>query len=93
LWERLGFGEAGARPLSAEPWPVHEKRFLIEDEIEIVLQVNGKMRDKIVVPKDAPKDAIEAAARNSAKIAEWTAGKEIRKVVVVPGRLVNLVVG
>jgi len=93
LWERLGFDEAGACPLAAEAWPVHEERFLIEDEIEIVLQVNGKMRDKIVVPKDAPKEAIEAAARNSAKIAEWTAGKEIRKVVVVPGRLVNLVVG
>ena len=55
--------------------------------------MNGKLRDKIVVPKDASKEAIEAAARNSAKIAEWTAGKEIRKVVVVPGRLVNLVVG
>jgi leucyl-tRNA synthetase len=93
LWERLGFGEAGARPLAVEPWPIHEERFLIEDEVEIVLQVNGKLRDKIVVPKDASKEAIEAAARNSAKIAEWTAGKEIRKVVVVPGRLVNLVVG
>ena len=100
LWERLGFdqaqpgsAEAGARPLAAEPWPPYEERFLIEDEIEIVLQVNGKLRDKIIVPKDAPKEVIEAAARNSAKIAEWTAGKEIRKVVVVPGRLVNLVVG
>jgi leucyl-tRNA synthetase len=93
LWERQGFDEAGARPLAAEPWPVYEERFLIEDEIEIVLQVNGKMRDKIIVPKDASKEAVEAAARNSAKIAEWTAGKEIRKVVVVPGRLVNLVVG
>jgi leucyl-tRNA synthetase len=93
LWERLGFDEAGGRPLAAEPWPVFDERYLIEDEIEIVLQVNGKLRDKIVVPKDASKEEIEAAARNSAKIAEWTAGKEIRKVVVVPGRLVNLVVG
>jgi leucyl-tRNA synthetase len=93
LWERLGFDEGGARPLAAEPWPVYDERYLIEDEIEIVLQVNGKMRDKIVVPKDASKEEIEAAARSSAKIAEWTAGKEIRKVVVVPGRLVNLVVG
>jgi leucyl-tRNA synthetase len=100
LWERLGFDQAGVgfdqpggRPLAAEPWPLYDERHLIEDEIEIVLQVNGKLRDKIVVPKDASKEAIEAAARSSAKIAEWTAGKEIRKVVVVPGRLVNLVVG
>jgi len=93
LWERLGFDEAGARPLSAEPWPAYDERFLVEDEIEIVLQVNGKLRDKIVVPKDATKEAIEAAARSSAKIAEWTAGKDIKKVVVVPGKLVNLVVG
>jgi leucyl-tRNA synthetase len=57
-----------------------------------VLQVNGKLRDKIVVKKEATKEEIEAAARASAKIAEWTAGKEIRKVVVVPGKLVNLVV-
>ena len=54
--------------------------------------MNGKVRDKIIVPKDATREAVEALARGSAKIAEWTAGKEIKKVVVVPGRLVNLVV-
>ena len=93
LWERLGFDESGVRPLSSEPWPAYDERRLIEDEVEIVLQVNGKMRDKIVVLKEATKEEIEAAARSSAKIAEWTAGKEIKKVVVVPGRLVNLVIG
>ena len=75
------------------PWPAYEPALLIEDEVEIVLQVNGKVRDKIVVKKDATKEEIEAGARASAKIAEWTAGKEIRKVVVVPGKLVNIVVG
>jgi leucyl-tRNA synthetase len=92
LWERLGFDEAGARPLATEPWPDYDAALLIEDEIEVVLQVNGKVRDKIVVKKDATKDEVEAAARGSAKIAEWTAGKEIKKVVVVPGKLVNIVV-
>jgi leucyl-tRNA synthetase len=93
LWERLGFDEAGARPLATEPWPAYDAALLIEDEIEMPVQVNGKVRDKIVVKKDATKEEIEATARGSAKIAEWTAGKEIRKVVVVPGKLVNIVVG
>jgi leucyl-tRNA synthetase len=92
LWERLGFAENGARPLASEPWPAYDEAFLIEDEIEIVIQVNGKVRDKIVVKKEATKEEIEAAARASAKIAEWTSGKEIKKVVVVPGKLVNIVV-
>ncbi|MEA3208959.1 MAG: leucyl-tRNA synthetase [Chthoniobacter sp.] len=91
LWERLAFDETA--PLASEPWPTYDPVFLIEDEIEIVVQVNGKVRDKIIVKKEATKDEVEAAARNSAKIAEWTAGKEIKKVVVVPGKLVNLVVG
>ena len=92
LWERLGFGENGSRPLSIEPWPAYDEALLIEDEIEIVLQVNGKVRDKIIVKKEATKEEVEAAARASSKIAEWTAGKEITKVVVVPGKLVNIVV-
>ncbi len=93
LWQRLGFDEAGARPLAIEPWPAYDPALLVEDEIEIVLQVNGKVRDKIVVKKEATKEEIEAGARSSAKIVEWTAGKEIKKVVVVPGKLVNIVVG
>jgi leucyl-tRNA synthetase len=73
-------------------WPQYDPALLIEDEIEMPVQVNGKVRDKIVVKKDATREEIEAAARGSAKIAEWTAGKEVRKVVVVPGKLVNIVV-
>jgi len=92
LWERLGFGEAGARPLATEPWPAYDPALLVEDEIEMPIQVNGKVRDKIIVKKEATKEEVEAAARSSAKVAEWTAGKEIRKVVVVPGKLVNIVV-
>jgi leucyl-tRNA synthetase len=93
LWENLAqrFGDAPGQ-LADVPWPVWDEALLIDDEIEIVIQVNGKVRDKLVVPKDAGKDQVEAAARASAKIAEWTAGKEIKKVVVVPGKLVNIVV-
>ena len=93
LWQRLGFDEHGARPLAKEPWPEFDAQHLIEDEIEIPVQVNGKLRDKIVVPKDALPAAIEAAALASAKVHEHTAGKTIKTVVVVPGRLVNIVVG
>jgi leucyl-tRNA synthetase len=92
LWERLGFGENGSRPLAGEPWPAYDETHLVESEIEIPIQVNGKVRDKIVVPKGATPEEVEAAARASTKIAEWTAGKEIKKVVVVPGKLVNIVV-
>jgi leucyl-tRNA synthetase len=92
LWERLGLGGTGAHPLAHEPWPSYDPALLIEDEIEMPIQVNGKVRDKIIVQKAATKEEIEAAARGSAKIAEWTAGKEIRKVVVVPGKLVNIVI-
>jgi leucyl-tRNA synthetase len=93
LWENLAqhFGDTPGQ-LADVPWPAWDERLLIDDEIEIVIQVNGKVRDKLVVPKDAGKDQVEAAARASAKIAEWTAGKEIKKVVVVPGKLVNIVV-
>jgi leucyl-tRNA synthetase len=92
LWQRLGFDEGGSRVLAFEPWPAYDPAILVEDEIEMPIQVNGKVRDKIVVKKAATKEEVEAAARGSAKIAEWTAGKEIKKVVVVPGKLVNIVV-
>ncbi len=88
LWARIG----GDVFLADRSWPAYDPALLIEDEIEIPIQVNGKVRDKIVVKKDATKDEIESAARASAKIAEWTAGKEIKKIVVVPGKLVNIVV-
>ena len=92
LWESLAQRFGGTGEMAAAAWPQWDESFLIEDEMEIVLQVNGKVRDKIVVPKDATREAVEALARSSAKIVEWTAGKEIKKVVVVPGKLVNLVV-
>ena len=76
-----------------QTWPVYQEAFLVEDEVEIPIQINGKIREKIVIQKDATKEQVEAAALASPKIAEAIAGKEIKKLVIVPGRLVNIVVG
>ena len=72
-------------------WPQWDEACLVEDEIEMVIQVNGKKRDVITVAKDASKDDIEAIARDNEKVTEHTDGLTIRKVIVVPGRLVNIV--
>ncbi|MEM0915085.1 MAG: leucine--tRNA ligase, partial [Planctomycetota bacterium] len=93
LWDRLGFEQS----VTVASWPGYEEKFLVEDTVELPVQVNGKLRGRIVVPADADKDAIEAAARAAAESDEAVSaamtGKAIRKVIVVPGRLVNLVVG
>jgi leucyl-tRNA synthetase len=77
--------------LATQPWPEWDEEALIESEIEMVVQVNGKLRDKITVAKDAPREEIEAAAQASTKVQEFTKDKTIRKIIVVPGRLVNIV--
>ena len=94
LWERLHdrFDDRPRGPLADLPWPEFDPALLIEDEVEMPVQVNGKVRDKIVVKKDASVAEIEAIARAAPKVVEHTSGKTIRKVVVVPGRLVNIVV-
>jgi leucyl-tRNA synthetase len=79
--------------LADAAWPAYDPALLIEDEIELPVQVNGKLRDKIVVKKDATQADIEAIAKSAPKIAEAIAGKTIKKLIVVPGRLVNIVVG
>jgi len=87
LWALLGFeGRA-----SAQPWPTHDESLLVENEIELAVQVNGKVRDRIRVPADASAQEVESAARASEKILEATAGQTILKVVVVPRKLVNIV--
>lgn len=87
LWERLGFGGI----VADQPWPAWDEKHLIEDEVELAVQINGKVRDKLVVAKDATREAVEAAALSSPKIQDWTAGKTVKKVVVVPGKIVNIV--
>ena len=87
LWQRLSFpGQA-----STHPWPVHDEACLVENEIELVVQVNGKVRERLTVSKQATTEEIEQSARTSAKVLEATAGLSIVKVIVVPGKLVNIV--
>jgi len=88
LWVELGH-DVGVMNAA---WPVVNEEALKRDEIEMVVQVNGKVRDKIKVPSAASKGDIEAAAMAAEKIQHWLEGKTIRKVIVVPGRLVNIAV-
>jgi leucyl-tRNA synthetase len=91
LWRDLGYAAIHDDLLDA-PWPEVDAHALAREEVELVLQVNGKLRGKLVVPANADKDAIEAAAKASPEVGRHAAGATVKKVVVVPGRLVNVVV-
>ena len=92
LWFRLAAAFPGAQGLAADqPWPEYDPALLIDDEVQIVVQVNGRVRDHLVMPRDATSQQIETAALVLPKIQEFIAGKEVKKVVVVPGKLVNIV--
>lgn len=91
LWSELGYaGKLG--DLLDAPWPKVDASALVQDEIELMLQVNGKLRGSIKVSAQADKAAIEAAALASEDFAKFSEGKAPKKVIIVPGRLVNLVV-
>jgi leucyl-tRNA synthetase len=89
LWERLGMTE----DLTYAAWPTFDESKLVSDTIEVVIQVNGKLRAKMHVARDASKEALEADALANERVQEFTEGKTVRKVIVVPGKLVNIVVG
>ncbi|WP_018970100.1 leucine--tRNA ligase [Rubritalea marina] len=80
-----------ANLLSEQTWPTFNEEFLVESEIQLVVQVNGKVRAKLMVSKDASKEDVEAIALDDEKVKSFTDGNTIRKVIVVPGRLVNIV--
>jgi leucyl-tRNA synthetase len=87
LWRELGHTDT----LAYEPWPVANEAHLVEDEITIVAQVNGKKRDELRVHPNATKEDIEALALESQKVQAHLRGREPKKVIVVPGRLINIV--
>jgi len=91
LWSELGYASALGDLLDA-PWPQVDAAALVQDEIELVLQINGKLRGAVRVPAGADKAAIEAAALASEVFIAHAAGSPAKKVIVVPGRLVNIVV-
>ena len=91
LWNELGFAPRHGDLLDA-PWPLVDDAALVQDEIELMLQVNGKLRGSIRVAATAGKHTIEAAALHSPDFLKFADGKRAKKVIVVPGRLVNIVV-
>lgn len=91
LWQQLGYADELGDLLDA-PWPQVDEAALVQDEIELVLQVNGKHRGAVRVPAGADKAAIEAAALAAPEFEKFGEGRPAKKVIVVPGRLVNVVV-
>jgi leucyl-tRNA synthetase len=89
LWKQLSH----SKTLAYEPWPIADPKYLVKTEIEIPMQINGKLRGLITIAPGSSKEAVEAAARALPAFAEWSAGKTVRKVIVVPEKLINFVVG
>ena len=87
LWTALGH----STPVMEESWPAFDESALVKSVIEVVVQVNGKVRAKIEVAPDAAKDEVEALALGDENVQKFTDGKTVRKVIVVPGKLVNIV--
>ena len=90
LWSELGYAELQGDLLDA-PWPEVDESALVQDEIELMLQVNGKLRGSVTVPAGADKAAIERAALASPELLKFATGEPVKRVIVVPGRLVNVV--
>ena len=87
LWARLGH----AHGLAREPWPEPDPAHLVQDTVTLVVQVNGKRRGEVTVPADADAQAVETAALALEKVQKHLGGREPKKLIVVPGRLVNVV--
>ena len=88
MWQKVSDGTE----LLRHPWPTYDAALAKEDEVEIAVQVNGKLRARIVVPADAPEDQVREAALNDPKVKAAMEGKQLVKAIVVPGKLVNIVV-
>ena len=89
LWEKLGHKQT----LAYEPWPAFDAALLKEDTVTVILQVNGKLRDRMDVPAQISREDLEKLALANERLREHLAGKQVRKVIVVPGKLVNIVAG
>lgn len=88
LWKRLGKD----RPLYMTPWPVFNADSLVKEEVTLVVQINGKVRSRVAVPVDSARETVQAAVLKDEKVIEWTKGKNIKKFVYVPNKIVNMVV-
>ncbi len=88
LWNRLGHEDR----LYNKEWPSYDESALVKDEIEFILQINGKLKDRLRLPNDSQKEVVEEAARASERFAEATEGREVVKVIFVPNKIINFVV-
>ena len=88
IWEKLGHNKT----IASEPWPEYDEEKLIEDQVTIAVQVNGKVRGEITVSLDESEDSIKEKALNNENVLRHTEGKEIVKVIVIKGKIVNIVV-
>lgn len=88
MWSQLGHEDR----LYAKAWPAYDEKALIKDEIEIVVQINGKLKDKLMLPNNSDKEVIQEAAMGLGKVQEAIDGKTIVKVIVIPNRIINFVV-
>ena len=88
LWHEVGFEGS----IHQQDWPAYEEAALVIDEIEIAVQVNGKVRDKITIPVDMPKADLEALALDLDRVKEFTTDKTVAKVIIIPNKIVNIVV-
>ena len=99
LWARLhtpvgqGVDLASVPPLGTAPWPAYDESKLVTDTMKVVVQVNGKLRGELLLAKTATEAEAKEAALALPKVQEFTTDKTIRKVIFVPGRILNLVVG
>jgi leucyl-tRNA synthetase len=89
LWEMIG----NKPSISLQPWPVWDEKMAADEEVELVIQINGKLRGKLMISAGLPDERIKETALRDGKIAEAIGGKTIRKVIVIKGRLVNIVIG
>lgn len=89
LWERLGHQES----ISYEPWPVYDEAWTVDAEVEIVVQVNGKIVERTKISKDMDQAAMQEYSLGLPNVKQATEGKTVRKIIAVPGKLVNIVVG
>ena len=89
LWQRMGH----ATQISATAWPEYDRQAVVDEELLVVVQVNGKLRSRISVPAAADEEAVKASALADDKIKPFLEGMQVRKVICVPGKLVNIVVG
>ena len=89
LWHRLGHDTS----VTVAPWPEYDEKYLVENSVKYPVSFNGKVRYTLTLPASATKDEVEAAALADPAAAKWLDGKTVRKTIVVPGKIVNIVVG